>query len=137
MITASGSDTGFPVAAATVLPKLPVIADTQGRLRVTKAQRRDILAAFGRSGESLPRFARRIGLKYSTLARWVQRSRPKSSPGRKPPMRLLEAVVESSPVTATGSVLVLQLPGGVRVEVTDEKQAVLAAMVVRALAKPC
>jgi hypothetical protein len=34
-------------------------------------------------------------------------------------------------------VLVLQLPGGVRVEVADEKQAVLAAMVVRALARPC
>lgn len=125
------------MSAAAVMPKVPVMADTKGRLRVTKAQRRDILAAFGRSGESLPRFARRIGLKYSTLARWVQRNRPKQSPGRKPPLRLLEAVVESAPATATGSVLVLQLPGGVRVDVADEKQAVLAAMVVRALAKPC
>jgi hypothetical protein len=33
--------------------------------------------------------------------------------------------------------LVLLLPGGVRVEVADEKQAALAAMLVRALAKPC
>jgi hypothetical protein len=33
--------------------------------------------------------------------------------------------------------LVLQLPGGVRVEVTDEKQAALAALVVQALTKPC
>ena len=119
------------------MPKVPVMADTKGRLRVTKAQRRDILATFGSSGESLPRFARRIGLKYSTLARWVQRNRPKQSPGRKPPLRLLEAVVEPAPVTATGSLLVLQLPGGVRVEVADEKQAVLAALVVRALARPC
>jgi hypothetical protein len=119
------------------MPKVVVLADTKGRLRVTKAQRRDILAAFGSSGESLPRFARRSGLKYSTLARWVQRNRPKPSTGRKPPLRLLEAVVESAPMTATGSVLVLQLPGGVRVEVADEKQAVLAAAVVRALAKPC
>ena len=137
MITANGSDAGSSVAAATVLPKLPVIADTKGRLRVTKAQRRDILAAFGSSGESLPRFARRIGLKYSTLARWVQRHRLKPSTGRKPPLRLLEAVVESSPATATVAVLVLQLPGGVRVEVADEKQATLAAMVVQALAKSC
>lgn len=119
------------------MPKLPVITDTKGRLRVTKAQRRDILAAFGRSGESLPRFARRIGLKYSTLARWVQRNRPKPAPGRKPPVRLLEAVVESAPVAATGSVLVLQLPGEVRVEVADAKQAALAALVVRALTQPC
>lgn len=118
------------------MPKLPVIADANGRLRLTKAQRRDILAAFGRSGESLPRFARRIGLKYSTLARWVQLSRPKP-PARKPPLRLLEAVVESSQAIAAGTLLVLQLPGGVRVEVADEKQAALAATLVRVLAKSC
>jgi len=135
MITASGSDS-FSDAGATVMPKLPVIADAKGRLRVTKAQRRDILAAFGRSGESLPRFARRIGLKYSTLARWVQLSRSKPA-GRKPQIRLLEAVVESAPVTANGSLLVLQLPGGVLVEVADERQAALAATLVRVLAKPC
>lgn len=135
MIATNGSDNSHMAAA--VLPKVPVLADTKGRLRVTKAQRRDILAAFGRSGESLPQFARRIGLKYSTLARWVQRNRPKPAPGRKSPLRLLEAVVESAPVTATGSVLVLQLPGGVRMEVADAKQAALAAALVRALQKPC
>ena len=125
MITASGSDESA-VAPAAVMPKLPVIADTKGRLRVTKAQRRDILAAFGRSGVSLPRFARRMGLKYSTLARWVQLSRPKAS-RPKPALRLPEAIVTSSAVTAPGSMLVLQLPGGVRVEVADEKQAAMEA----------
>lgn len=118
------------------LPKLPVIADTEGRLRVTKAQRRDILVAFGRSGESLPRFARRVGIKYSTLARWVQLSRPKHS-GPKPSLRLLEAVVEPPPAPVSGALLVLQLPGGVRMEVANETQAALAASLVRALAKPC
>lgn len=134
MITARGSD-DCPVAAA-VVPKLPVMADTQGRLRVTKAQRRKILAALMRSGESVPRFAQRTGIKYSTLARWVQQRRPKLS-GRKPPLRLLEAVVASSPPTAVGSTLVLQLPGGVRVEVGDERQAVLAAALLRSLSQPC
>lgn len=118
------------------MPKLPVIADTEGRLRVTKAQRREILAAFGRSGESLPRFARRIGLKYSTLARWVQLGRPKPA-GPKPPLRLLEAVVESPQAAGAVPLLVLQLPGGVRLEVANEPQAALAAAMVRALAKPC
>jgi hypothetical protein len=33
--------------------------------------------------------------------------------------------------------LVLQLPGGVRLAVADEKQAVLAASLVRALTQPC
>jgi hypothetical protein len=54
MITASGSD-NYSEMSADVMPKLPVMADTQGRLRVTKAQRRDILAALTRSGKSLPR----------------------------------------------------------------------------------
>ena|SRR5689334_15184601 len=135
MITASGSDNSA-VASAAVLSKVPVAADTQGRLRVSKAQRRDILAALARSGESLPVFSRRTGLKYSTLANWVKHSRSKCS-GRPPGLRLLEAVVEPSPVAEAGTVLTLQLPGGVRMEVADEKQAALAAMLVRALAKPC
>jgi transposase-like protein len=118
------------------MPKVPVITDTKGRLRVTKAQRRDILAALARSHESVPQFARRTGLKYSTLARWVQHRRPKAS-ARPPRLRLLEAVVESAPATAAGTALVLQLPGGAHVEVVDEKQAVLAAILVRALTRPC
>ena len=52
MITTSGSDNSS-VAPAAVMPKVPVTADTKGRLRVSKAQRRDILAALDRSGESL------------------------------------------------------------------------------------
>jgi len=136
MITTSGSDNSS-VASAVVMPKLPVVADTKGRLRVSKAQRRDILATLARSGESLPQFARRTGLKYSTLANWVQKSSRSKRSGRQPRVRLLEAVVETSQVAATGTALVLQLPGGVRVEVADEKQAVLAALLVRALTKSC
>jgi transposase-like protein len=136
MITTSGSDNSS-VASAVVMPKLPVVADTKGRLRVSKAQRRDILATLARSGESLPQFARRTGLKYSTLANWVQKSSRSKRSGRQPRVRLLEAVVETSQVAATGTALVLQLPGGVRVEVSDEKQAVLAALLVRALTKSC
>jgi hypothetical protein len=49
----------------------------------------------------------------------------------------LEAVVESAQAAAAGAPLVLQLPGGVHLEVADEKQAVLAASLVRALTKPC
>jgi transposase-like protein len=125
------------VTPAAVLPKVAVVADTKGRVRVSKGQRRDILAALARSGESLPQFARRTGLKYSTLASWVQHSRRSKRSGRQPRLRLLEAVVGLPQVAATGTPLVLQLPGGVRLEVADEKQAVLAAILVRALTKPC
>ena len=119
-----------------MLPKLPATVDTQGRLRVSKAQRREILAALARSGESLPQFARRTGLKYATLARWVQRNRPKR-PDQPPQLRLLEAVVAPTPATGTDPRLVVELPGGVRVEVAEEKQVALAASLVRALTQPC
>jgi transposase-like protein len=133
MIATSGSENS---SAATVLPKVPVVADTKGRLRVSKAQRRDILAALDRSNESVPQFARRTGLKYSTLSRWVQHRRPKPS-ARPPRLRLLEAVVASAPIATAGTGLVLQLPGGAHVVVGDEKQAILAAILVRALTQPC
>jgi len=56
---------------------------------------------------------------------------------RPPRLRLLEAVVEPVQVTEAGPALVLQLPGGVRLEVTDERQVALATMLIRALAKSC
>src|SRR5271154_5922365 len=104
MITTSGSDNST-VASGAVLPKLPVLADTKGRLRISKAQRRDILTALIRSGEGLPQFARRTGLKYSTLANWVKHSRGGKRSGRQPRLRLLEAVVDPSPVTEADTAL--------------------------------
>ena len=136
MITASGSDNS-PVASAAVMPKLPVIADTKGRLRVTKAQRRDILAAFGpqrrvaapicpADGSEVfhPGSLGAVGVVPNLLAESRGCGCWKPSWKRRPRLR-------------SGPVLVLQLPGGVRVEVADEKQAALAAVLVRALAKPC
>jgi transposase-like protein len=119
------------------MPKVPVVADTKGRLRMTKAQRREILAALARSGESLPRFARRTGLKYSTLANWVQRSRRSKRSGQPPRLRLLEAVVESPQVAAAGTPLVLQLSGHGRIEINGVGQVELVVALLRALAKPC
>jgi len=117
-------------------PKVPVTLDTKGRVRMSKEQRRLILDEFERSGESAAGFAKRTGLKYSTLAGWLVRYQPPRPGKRVEPLRLLEAVMEPAQGAVAGA-LVLQLPGGVRVAVADEKQAALAAMLVRALAKPC
>jgi len=116
------------------MPKLPVTADTKGRLRASKEQRRVILAKFEESGLSAARFAQRSGLKYSTFAAWVQRYRRVKRPERKPALRLLEAVVAP---TAPAVWLQLHLPNGVRLEINDASQIPLAAALVRALEKPC
>jgi transposase-like protein len=116
-----------------VIPKLPVTVDTRGRVRVTPEQRRQLLAEFARSGESAPNFARRLGLKYSTFAAWVMRARRRRSPA-KPPLRLLEAVVAPAPTNLT---VLVQLPGGARVELRDASQIPLVVAVLRALEQSC
>src|SRR5262245_40505350 len=133
MITTSGSDCST-VAPGAPAAKLPVTMDTQGRLRTSKEQRRLILSEFERSGASAAQFARRTGLKYSTFAAWVQRHRRRKRPGSKSPVRLLEAVVSSTPSLST---LEVQLPGGVRLEIRDASQVPLVAALVRALDQAC
>ena len=133
MISAKPSD-GPPAGTPAVRPKLPVTVDTKGRVRVSKEQRRELLAALTRSGESVPRFAQRTGLKYSTLARWVQVSRRTQRPKRPPQLRLLEAVVASAP---PDPVVQVQLPGGARVELQSSAQIPLVAALVHALEKSC
>ena len=89
MISAKPSDCPPTVA---VISKLPATLDSKGRVRISKKQRRVILAEFERSGLSAARFARQTGLKYPTFAAWVQRYRRLKRPPAKPPLRLLEGV---------------------------------------------
>jgi transposase-like protein len=133
MTSTIGSDCSS-VTPAGVVPKLPVTMDTKGRVRTSKEQRRVILAEFERSGASATQFAQRTGLKYSTLAAWVQRYRRTKRPGLKSPVRLLEAVVAQAPLIPA---LQVQLPGGARLEIRDVSQVALVAALVRALEKPC
>jgi transposase-like protein len=45
----------------------------QGRKFVPTERRRELVAAFGESGLTRTEFARREGIKYTTLCNWVQR----------------------------------------------------------------
>jgi hypothetical protein len=118
------------------LAQVPVTMDTRGRVRTSIEQRRLILAEFERSGVSAVQFAKRAGIKYATLAGWVARGRRSKTVHSAPSIRLLEAVA-GSPPGGTSAALILQLPGGARVEVSTTQQAALAAELVRSLAKPC
>lgn len=114
--------------------------DEAGRVRTPAGRRASLLAEFDRSGLSGPKFAALAGIKYQTFAGWLRKRRQgpggelASPAGPAVSGRWLEAVVEEVPA---GGGLMLQLPGGVRVEVGDQKQAALAALLVRALAGPC
>jgi transposase-like protein len=138
MTTTSVADLSSPVPTAPI-QNVPVTVDTKGRVRVSKAQREIILREFERNGVSATQFAQRTGLKYSTLAGWLQRYRRTKTRRGARSVRLLEAVVEAAQPSGAKSplALVLELPGGARVEIGSVKQAVLAAELLRALAKPC
>jgi transposase-like protein len=121
--------------ASPVAESVLVTTDSQGRVRISKEQRRAVLAQFERSGLSAVKFAKVAGLKYSTLAGWLQRyrrSKPKGRPGR---MRLLEAVIDpggSAALTAPKGV-VLHLPSQVRLELCSLADVPIAAALVQAL----
>jgi transposase-like protein len=120
--------------ASPPIQNVPATVDSKGRVRTSKEQRRIILGEFERSGLSAAQFAQQTGLKYSTLAGWLQRYRRSQSPGRARAVRLLEAVVEQN---ADKLPLVLELPGGARIEIKDAQQAALAGALLRTLAKSC
>ena len=121
--------------------------DVLGRVKTPKARREQLLDEFERSGLSGQKFAELAGIRYQTFATWVQKCRRKRGDyaagkltAAKKPVQWLEAVMAPSPgavVKAGALFLVLHLPGGARLEISDGKQVELAAALVRALQKPC
>lgn len=133
MTSTSSGDWSSLVPSASV-QNVPVNLDSKGRVRASKEQRRMILAEYERSGVSAAQFARQTGMKYSTLAYWLIRCRRSKAPGARASVRLLEAVVDNG---VAGKSVVLEWPGGARMEIKDAGQAELAGALLRTLAKPC
>lgn len=115
--------------------------DVSGRVWTPKAQRDAILDEFEQSGMPALKFAAMVGVKYPTLANWIQKRRRarevsagsgESAPITTEPAALkwFEATVESR---ESRSALVVQLPGGATIKVSDAAQAVLAGHLLRAL----
>lgn len=119
----------------------PVLrSDTLGSVRTPIERRKELLAEFERSGLSGKKFAALVGVKYSTFAFWLQQRRRKAAPAAKPPdtVRWLEAVVEKAQQSdgKTALALVVELPGGARLEIVNVRQAQLAAALLRWLESP-
>ena len=106
--------------------------DTSGRVWTPRARREEVLDELERSGMAAVKFAALIGVKYPTLASWVQKRRRErgagAAAGRPAALRWVEAAA-----VAQGSGLRVELQGGVRIEIADEAQAKLAAVLLRAL----
>jgi hypothetical protein len=73
--------------------------DARGRVLVSRERRELLLEQYDRSGMSGVKFAEYIGIKYSTLAYWLQSRRRK----REREKLLLKAGVESGPSKSNGA----------------------------------
>jgi hypothetical protein len=107
--------------------------DVAGRVWTPRARRDEVLDEFERSGMAAVKFAAFIGVKYPTFAGWVQKRRRQlkggAVAGRPAALRWVEAAVE-----VPGAGLRVELQSGARIEIADEAQAKLAAVLLRALA---
>jgi hypothetical protein len=117
--------------------------DVLGRVKTPAERREQLLDEFERSGLTGQKFAAVVGIKYQTFATWAQKRRRQRGayPAVKTPrqLRWLEAVVEEGQSSGDKITLplVLELPGGAKVQIADAKQAALAAVLLRALQPPC
>jgi len=113
--------------------------DERGRVRVPPERREEILNEFERSGLSGMKFARLSGVKYATLANWVQKRRKARAesgtvatpPEGARPLRLFEAFLPGAGAAA----LVIELPGGGRLLLESPGQLAMAAELLGLLAQ--
>jgi len=110
--------------------------DRKGRVRTPRPKQEAILDEYERSGMSGPEFAEYLGIKYQTFATWVQNRRERKSGELvvgKGVVSWLEAEVGGEESRTGKSVFLVELAGGARFSVGDERGAILAATVLRHL----
>lgn len=128
-------------------PVALIRSDRRGRLLVRAEQRAAILEAFDSSSLSAMAFCRQHGLSYSTFATWVQRRRKEC--GNKPklpicvptpdPPCFAEVCLKEPSIAQSYRPLILNLPSGASVEISNPAQMPLVIELLGALssARPC
>jgi hypothetical protein len=74
--------------------------DTQGRVLAGPERREVLLAEYDRSGMSAVKFAQYVGIKYSTLAYWIQSRRRRK---RRQEKSLIKAGADAEAGKSNGS----------------------------------
>ena len=98
-----------------------------------------MLEEYERSGMSGMAFAEAHGIRYTTLASWIQKKKKRATAGIKSPvqnhpMQWVEAVMATSPLQEEKAApLMMRFGVGAVMEIADQKGAKLAAQVLRHL----
>lgn len=116
-------------------------SDVRGRLHYSKEQRSALVKAFETSGLSGPRFAALHGVKYQTMANWIQKRKravASGTPGLPCPafLSLVPAELEAAAIAGAGRAMEVLLPGGAKLVITAPDQVQLAVALIRALENP-
>ena len=133
--------TTMTVASAGASAGSLIKIDRMGRMRFTREQREKILDAYEASGSSGTDFAKIHGIKYQTLATWVQRRRRErrlmqdavDAAGPEPVVSLAEVELGGETTSAGITPLVLSLPGGVKLSLKAMNQVPVAAALLQTL----
>ena len=112
---------------STNLPETEILkTDVRGRVRMSVQRREAILDEFEKSAMAGVPFAKMLGIKYQTFAGWLwkrrkARGQPRSLTGgeRVRPLSFMEAVVAAPSERA---MLLIELPGGVKVRLDGPEQ---------------
>ena len=121
--------------------------DVRGRVLVTRERRESLLEEYDRSGMSGVRFAKYIGIKYTTLAYWLKRRRchrerekllMKAEVGTESGRSSgtwIEAVVDKngSPARGPAGALRIYFAGGAYCQINSTAEVALAAELLRGL----
>lgn len=102
--------------------------DRRGRVWTPREKRREILEEYDRSGMSAVEFARWSGVKYPTLASWLQKRRRESKETvneveRSGSLSWVEALCPGPEQPESGAQLVITFGGGIRVEARSGRAA--------------
>ena len=113
-------------------------SDVRGRLHYSKEQKSALVQAFETSGLSGPRFAALHGVKYQTLANWIQKRKraAAAAPPGLPSPAFLSLVPAELEAAGDGRAMEVLLPGGSKLVITAPGQIQLAVALIRALENP-
>jgi hypothetical protein len=116
--------------------------DSLGRVRTPLGRRQEILTTFDGAGMSEARFAAMVGMNDSTFCSWVQERNQKqgkdsalTGAAAKPELQWIEADItcRAKPRCVGDGMELELLGGGARLRVWDERNAELAAVMLRAM----
>jgi hypothetical protein len=111
-------------------------------VRTPLGKRQEILTAFDGAGMSAARFAAMVGINYSTFCSWVQERNKKQGKASlltgasvKPDVQWIEAEIacRAKPRCAGDGMEIELLGGGASLRIRDERDARLAAVMLRAM----